>query len=85
MKSCLVFIKREFIRDSEAFLGGEIPSDRDNIYFSCSFDNAWESVEGDILIAELPMTLEDARKWIHKKYPNASDGVFYLREVISTD
>ena len=74
----LVFIKREYVRDSQAFTGKAFKKDDlGDLYSSGEAEDGWQDIEGDILVADINCeTEEELFKRIGTIYPKASHHIF---------
>lgn len=81
----LVFIKSQYVRDSQAYTGAEI-SENDDIYADDEMDQNWGDIECPVLCADLELNPEAAINWvIHNMYPNASREIFECFSICSKD
>lgn len=76
----LVFIKSEYVRDSQAFSGKDIPKGfLDGIHFTIEAEDGWRDIEGDVLVADMNCeTEEELSKRIRNIYPEASIEIFRI-------
>lgn len=73
----LVFIKRQYIRDAQAYTAANLPSDEDEIYMDCELERNWIDTEPHGLVAAYKDTsIEKAKERIKNTYPDASDSIF---------
>lgn len=74
----LVFVKKEYVRDAEAFT--ELPAEKYegiDIYSASDCEEGWADIEGPVLVGDFQnMTLEEVRERIRRLYPDASEEVF---------
>lgn len=78
-----VFIKQEFVRDSQAFIGMTFTEeDLDDVYSSSEMERGWADTEGDVLVADMECeTKEELYKRIGTLYPEASKDIFRILKV----
>lgn len=87
MAKYFVFIKKEFVRDSQAFIGMTFTDDDlDDIYSSSEMDDGWLDTEGDILVVDLECaSKEELYHRINTFYPDASMEIFRVLKVSDTE
>lgn len=76
----LVFIKSEYVRDSQAFSGKAFPKgELDDLYSNVEAEDGWQDIEGDILVADMNCkTKKELFKRIRAIYPEASIEIFRI-------
>lgn len=82
MKYYMVFIKREFVRDAQAYYGDCLPDDAD--ISDSDHEKYWNDVYGDICIIERYADSADKiKEQLHVLYPGVSDDIFLIYEMAS--
>ena len=83
----LVFIKKEFVRDSQAFTGMPFTEkDPDDIYSSSAMEHGWADTEGDVLVMDTESeTKEELYNRIGALYPEASKEIFRIIKVVNAE
>lgn len=79
----LVFIKYEYVRDSQAFSGKAFPKgELDDLYSNVEAEDGWQDIEGDILVADMNCGTEDELfQRIRNMYPEAIEEIFRILKI----
>lgn len=75
-----VFIKSDYVRDAQAYVGDCLSDDID--IFDEEHERFWNDCNGHILVFDgYAESIEDVKETLKKIYPDASDNIFYIKSV----
>lgn len=81
----LVFIKSEYIRDAQAYIGNKLPKNKDEIYMDCENEQYWQDTSPHGFVAFYnEKTIKEAKESIKTCYPNADEDIFLFLPVTVT-
>lgn len=78
MSKYFVFVHRDYVRDAQAYLNGEL----DVNICDVEHEDGWRDAGGDLLIMEFEAyCVNEARHKVHQMYPDANYDVFRVLEI----